>query len=164
MTGFVYKLEQVDVARLISKVLTHKLENGPFQQERIVDGLEPHALDAMPRLFPVTYCNLVHEIIRDQEVGVQLHAGCHENRKVVIMNRTDEYDCPSENCGLFVFRIIQLSSSKGFCRLDHKEASLVFATKGVIVETLCSDVSRCAREGYEMGYTHARNSLLRPVA
>ena len=70
MAGFVYKLEQVDVIRLISKVLAHKLENGPFHQERIIDGLEPHALYAMPGQFPMTRLNLVHDIIRNQEVRV----------------------------------------------------------------------------------------------
>ena len=82
MPGFVYKLEQVDVVRLVSKMLAHKLENGPFQQERIVDGIKTHALDAMPRLFPMARRNLVHDIIRNQEVRVQLRAGFHENNRI----------------------------------------------------------------------------------
>ena len=80
MAGFVYQLEQVDVVRLISKVLAHKLENGPFHKERIVDGLKPHALDTMPGRFSVTHLNLVHDIIRYQEVGVELYTGCQETR------------------------------------------------------------------------------------
>jgi hypothetical protein len=49
---------------------------------------------------------------------------------------TDEYDYPSEDRGLLVFRIVQRSSLEGFRCLDHKETGLVLATERVIVETL----------------------------
>jgi hypothetical protein len=78
MSGFMYKLEQVDVVRLISKMFAHKLENGPFYQKRIIDGLEAHSLDAMPGQFPMTRLNLVNDIIRNGEVRMQLCTGRHE--------------------------------------------------------------------------------------
>ena len=52
--------------------------------------------------------------------------------------RTDEYDYPSEDRGLLIFRIVQRSSLESFRSLDHKEAGLVLAAERVIVETLWS--------------------------
>jgi len=61
-------------------VLAYKLENSPFQQQHIIDGIKPYALDTMPGPFPMTRRNIVHDIIRNQEVRVQLRASCHEKR------------------------------------------------------------------------------------
>jgi hypothetical protein len=49
---------------------------------------------------------------------------------------TDEYNYPSEKHGLLVFRIVQLSTFKSFCCLDHEKASLILSTERVVVETL----------------------------
>ena len=63
---------------------------------------------------------------------------------------TNEYDCPSENCSLFIFRIIQPSSLEGFRCLDHEKTGLVVAAEGVVVETLgplCKSLRRKSEIG-----------------
>lgn len=74
MASFVQELEQVEIVRLPSEVLAHELVNGPFQQERIVEGFEPDIIHLMPRQFPVTRRDLIDDILRHGEVRVQLNA------------------------------------------------------------------------------------------
>lgn len=73
MASFVQKLEQVGIVRLPSKVLAHELVNGPFQQERIVEGFEPNIIHLMPCRLPVTRRDLIDDILRHGEVRVKLN-------------------------------------------------------------------------------------------
>jgi hypothetical protein len=60
--------------------------------------------------------------------------------------RTDEYDHPSEEGGLSIFRIIQPPTFEGLCCLDHKKASLILSTERVVVETLLRISCQSTRE------------------
>jgi hypothetical protein len=88
MASFMQKLQQVDIVRLPSKMLTYELVNGSFQQERIVKGFEPYAVHLVPRRFPVTRRDLTDDIVRHSEIRVKLNAS--RSRKVKKRQKEDE--------------------------------------------------------------------------
>lgn len=72
---FVEELEQVDVELFTAEVGLEKLVNGSFKHEGIVDGDHPNLRQAVPAGLGTTRNGRVHDIIRDQEEGLQLQEG-----------------------------------------------------------------------------------------
>ena len=52
--------------------------DGPFEHERVVDRNVAHALDAIPTRLSATRDRLVHDVVQDEEKGLQLRRGASE--------------------------------------------------------------------------------------
>ena len=72
MTYFVHKINQVDVKRVLAEVLAKHLEDRTLENERIVHGHETDALYAVPAGLAATGDARVHDIVRNEEVGLEL--------------------------------------------------------------------------------------------
>jgi hypothetical protein len=72
LTYFMHKIKQVNVKRVFAEVLTDHLENCAFQKEGIVHGHKTNALYAVPARLATTGNARVHNVIRHEEVGLEL--------------------------------------------------------------------------------------------
>ena len=72
VTHLVQKINKVDVIRLLAEVLADHLEDCPFQNERVVNGHEADILFAIPARLATTGNARVHNVIGNEEVGLQL--------------------------------------------------------------------------------------------
>jgi hypothetical protein len=71
-TNLMEELQQMDIKRLLPKMQLEEMVNGSFQHERIVDGDVIHALDSEPTRLTATSNRLVHHVVCDEEVGLEL--------------------------------------------------------------------------------------------
>lgn len=90
------KLEQTDVVLFLPKVAPQKVIDRGFQHERVVDGVVVHAFDAEPARLRTAGERLVHNVIRDEEVSLELLLSVEER---------------SVRCGVFEAFIIRDTSN-----------------------------------------------------
>ncbi len=67
-----HKIEQVDVKWVLAEVFTDHLEDSAFEKEGIVHGHKTNALYAVPAGLAATGNARVHNVIRYEEVGLEL--------------------------------------------------------------------------------------------
>jgi len=72
LTYFVHKVEEVGVKRFVTKVFANHLEDGPFQNERVVHGHKADALHTVPAGLVATSDARVHNVVRNEEVRLEL--------------------------------------------------------------------------------------------
>jgi hypothetical protein len=83
------QLKQIHVVLFLSEVLLEEVVDGRFEHERVVDGDVANFLDLVPTRLTSSRYRLVHHVVRDEEIGLQLfkqinsavlRAGCREIR------------------------------------------------------------------------------------
>jgi hypothetical protein len=91
----VEQLQQVDVARVLTEVLLEEVVDGTLQHESIVDGNEPNTLYTVPAWLTATGNGRVHEIIRNEEEGLELSRLNLSMRSPTIRMRPHKLDTPA---------------------------------------------------------------------
>lgn len=71
-TYFVQKINKVDVKGFLAEMFANHLEDRAFQNERIVHRHEAHALHAVPAGLAAAGDARVHDVIRHEEIGLEL--------------------------------------------------------------------------------------------
>jgi hypothetical protein len=71
----VEELEQVDVKLFTAEVGLEELVNGSFKHKGIVDSDHPNLRQAVPAGLRTTRNGGVHDVVGDQEEGLQLQQG-----------------------------------------------------------------------------------------
>jgi hypothetical protein len=66
------ELQQMNVIRFLPEMQLEDMINGSFQHERIVDGDVIHALDSEPTRLTAASHRLVHHVVCDEEVSLEL--------------------------------------------------------------------------------------------
>jgi hypothetical protein len=69
---FMHEIKQVNVKQLLPEVFTDHLEDCAFKKEGIVHGHETNALYAVPARLATTGNASIHNVIRYEEVGLEL--------------------------------------------------------------------------------------------
>jgi hypothetical protein len=69
---FMHEIEQVNVIRLLAEVFANHLEDRAFQEEGIVHSHKTNALYAVPTRLATTGNACIHNVIRYEEVGLEL--------------------------------------------------------------------------------------------
>ena len=77
----VEELEKVHVVRLGAEVALQELVDRRLNQKRVVDGNEPNAVLLVPARLTPAGDGAVHDVICDEEEGLQLQARCWQTTR-----------------------------------------------------------------------------------
>jgi hypothetical protein len=72
LTYFMHEIEQVNIKWVLAEVFTDHSEDCAFQKEGIVHGHKTNALYAVPARLATTGNARIHNVIRYEEVGLEL--------------------------------------------------------------------------------------------
>lgn len=95
----VEKFEEETVVRLLSEMLLEQVVNGGLEHEGIVDGNVVHTLDFVPAWLASASDRLVHHVVGDEEVCLQLYrVRSRKGQKVSWMRFTSVSDNSRARC------------------------------------------------------------------
>ena len=114
--GGVEEVDDVGVVGVGAEVFLQEDVDGHFEHEGVVDGDHAHALLAVPaRLAPARY-GRVHDVVRDQEEGLE------------------QLGEPAEGGGEEVFRLFEGPGEEEGGGVWDGEAAIAFSAQGVVIE------------------------------
>lgn len=71
-THVVKELQEMDIVWLVSEMSLEEVIDGAFEHERVVDRDDANAFDAVPTGLSATSDRFVHDVVRDEQGGLQL--------------------------------------------------------------------------------------------
>ena len=109
------KVNEVNIKWVSLEVLANHLEDGAFQNQRIVDGHHADALHAIPARLATTGDARIHYVIGNEEICLELFApgGDMSGRAMAGKGKeeeTDPFDGPAKDGCLEVFWVCKLAT------------------------------------------------------
>ncbi|KAH3662392.1 hypothetical protein OGAPHI_005644 [Ogataea philodendri] len=131
------QFQQVDVIGVLSEVFLEQHVQGTFEHERVVDGDLIDTFDSVPAGLTSSGDRLVHHVIGNKEVGLQ------------------QLDTPAENCSLLVLLLAEvierLVTFQKRISVHHRQPSVEFPTRGVVVQTALEPFNGIFRHSILLG-------------
>lgn len=135
-----HKVDEVNIKCLLPEVLANHLEDGPFQNECIVDGHHADAVHAIPTGLAAAGDARIHYVIGNEEVCLELFcAGSYLSRRAVAGKGKEEtypFDGPAEDGCLEVLRVRKLAALEDSDRVDDAQTAVKLSTRDIVVHTL----------------------------
>jgi len=124
----VEELQQAQVLRRAAKELLEHLEQVRLQQEAVVDGRQAHLGDLVPAGLAAARDAAVHDVVRDEEEGLQ------------------PLDAPAEHGGAVRLGLGHRRAADGLQHVHDREPAVELAAGHVVVDHLGHPVRRLARQ------------------
>jgi hypothetical protein len=133
------ELEDVGIVRLATQVRAEDVVNGGLQHERVVDGDVPNVIDAEPAGLAAAGEGLVHHVVGDEEVGLELWewtTGQLMNEVSASDKSTYQLNTPAEEGRLEVLILGQLPALDDRHRVNDRQPAVQLSAGHIIVQVL----------------------------
>lgn len=121
------ELEQPDVVGLFAEVLLQEEVDGCLEHKCIVDRDVADAFYAVPAGLSTSSDALVHHIVRDQEVRLELSHRSLSSLQQTWQVCTHQLDTPAEKSGMEILCLAELGSFEDFYRVNNGHSAIELA-------------------------------------